>query len=138
LADWRNAIAVLCQQTFIHERERNAAGRHLVPGGKFVSVVLNRIFSSFDRDLVMRRVRKLAGNRVQMEFLNEATGAVVMNPIYCQYAQDEYENAAAQAGMKFAWKRLFATPEALAQKGEAFWWPCHETEPYALLIAQNV
>jgi len=112
--------------------------RHLVPGGKFVSVVLNPFFSSFERDLVVRRVKRLGGNQVRMEFLNEASGAVVMNPIYYQYSREEYESAAAQAGMTWEWKRLFATPAAMAQKGEDFWRPCHETEPYALLIAQNI
>jgi len=112
--------------------------RHLGSGGTFVSTVLNPAFSSFDRDLIVRRVRKLAGNLMQMEFLNEASGAVVMNPIYHQYAREDYERAIAQAGMICEWKRLFATREAMAQKGEAFWRPCHETEPYALLIARNI
>jgi 2-polyprenyl-3-methyl-5-hydroxy-6-metoxy-1,4-benzoquinol methylase len=115
---------------------RNTRG-HLVPGGKFVTVVLNPSFSSFETNLVMRRVKKLAGNLVQMEFLSEASGAVVMNPIYHQYSKEEYERAIAEAGMTFAWKRLFATPASLTEKGEEFWRPCHETEPYALLIAQN-
>jgi len=115
---------------------RNTSG-HLVPGGKFVSVVLNPVFSSFERNLVVRRVKKLAGNLVQMEFLSEASGAIVMNPIYHQYSKEEYESAVAQEGMKFEWKKLFATPEALIQKGEKFWQPYHETEPYALLIAQK-
>jgi len=110
---------------------------HLAPGGKFVSTILNPSFSAFERNLVVRRVRKLAGNLVQMQFLSEATGAIVMGPIYHQYSKEEYEGAIAQAGMKFEWKRLFATPEALIQKGEEFWRPCHETEPYALLIAQR-
>jgi toxoflavin synthase len=115
---------------------RNTSG-HLVPGGKFVSIVLNPLFSSFERDLVVRRVKKLAGNLVQMEFLSEASGAIVMNPIYHQYSKEDYEIAITQEGMKFEWKRLFATPEALNEKGEKFWRPYHETEPYAILIAQK-
>jgi len=111
--------------------------RHLVPGGKFVSTILNPFFASFERNLVVRRVKKLAGNLVQMQFLSEASGAIVMSPIYHQYSNEEYENAITREGMKFEWKRLFATPEALIQKGEEFWRPCHETEPYVLLIAQN-
>jgi 2-polyprenyl-3-methyl-5-hydroxy-6-metoxy-1,4-benzoquinol methylase len=110
---------------------------HLVPGGKFVSTVLNPLFSSFERNLVVRRVKKLAGNLVQMQFLSEASGAIVMGPIYHQYSKEEYESVVAQEGMRLEWKRLFATPEALMQKGEEFWRPCHETEPYALLIAQH-
>jgi hypothetical protein len=39
--------------------------------------------------------------------------------------------------MKCEWKKLFARPEALRQKGEAFWRPCHEAQLYALLVAQN-
>lgn len=114
-----------------------STSRHLVPGGIFVSTVLNPYFSAFERNLIVRRVKKLAGNLIQMEFLNEASGAVVMNPIYRQYSREEYESAVAQEGMKFEWKRLSATPEAVIQKGEEFWRPCHETEPYVLLIAQN-
>jgi hypothetical protein len=55
-----------------------------------------------------------------------------------QYTKDEYESAAAKEGMTFEWKTLFASPEAISQKGEAFWRACHEVQPYALLIAQNV
>jgi SAM-dependent methyltransferase len=111
--------------------------RHLADGGKFVSVVLNPSFSAFGENLVVRRVTKLDGNLVQMLFLNEATGAVEMNPIMRQYGHEEYELAIAQEGMTFAWKTLFASPEAVAQKGEEFWTPCHEAQPYALLIAQR-
>jgi 2-polyprenyl-3-methyl-5-hydroxy-6-metoxy-1,4-benzoquinol methylase len=45
---------------------RNTSG-HLAAGGKFVSTVLNPLFSAFERNLVVRRVRKLDGNLVQME-----------------------------------------------------------------------
>ena len=115
-----------------------SANRHLAAGGKFVSTVLNPLFSAFGANLIVRRVKKLDGNLVQMEFLNEASGAVEMNPIMHQYTKDEYESAAAQEGMTFEWKTLFASPEAISQKGEAFWRACHEAQPYALLIAQNV
>ena len=111
--------------------------RHLSSGGKFVSIVLNPLFSAFERNLYMRRVKRLDGNLVQMEFLNEASGVVEMNPIMHQYTKEEYESAIAQGGMRFEWKKLFATPEAVTQRGEEFWRPCHETQPYALLVAQN-
>jgi len=51
--------------------------------------------------------------------------------------KEEYESAVAEEGMTFEWKKLFARPEAVRQKGEEFWRPCHETQPYALLVAQN-
>jgi hypothetical protein len=85
----------------------------------------------------VRRVKKLDGNRVQMEFLNEISGAVEMNPIMRQYTNVEYEDAAAREGMMVEWKTLFASSEAVAAKGEGFWRRCHETQPYALLIAQK-
>jgi hypothetical protein len=72
-----------------------------------------------------------------MEFLNEGSGAVEMDPILHQYSKEEYESAAAQEGTKCEWKKLFARPEAVSKKGEEFWRPCHETQPYALLIAQT-
>jgi SAM-dependent methyltransferase len=115
---------------------RNTSG-HLVAGRKFVSIVLNPSFAAFDENLIVRRVRKLDGSRVQMEFLNEISGAVEMNPIMRQYTKEEYELAAAQEGMTFEWKTLFASAEAVARKGERFWRRCHETQPYALLVAQK-
>ena len=115
---------------------RNTKG-HLAVGGKFVSTVFNPHFSAFERNLIVRRVKKLDGNLVQMEFLNEGSGAVEMSPILHQYSKEEYESAAAQEGMKCEWKKLFAQPEAVSQKGEEFWRPCHETQPYALLVAQT-
>jgi 2-polyprenyl-3-methyl-5-hydroxy-6-metoxy-1,4-benzoquinol methylase len=109
----------------------------LVDGGKFISSVLNPSFSAFGENLVVRRVKKLVGNLVQMEFLNEASGAVEMNPIMHQYTKDEYEDAITQEGMTFAWNALLPALEALKQKGAMFWRPCLETQLYALLIAQK-
>jgi hypothetical protein len=110
--------------------------RHLADGGKFVSTVLNPAFSAFEENLIVRRIRKLEENLVQMEFLNETSGAVEMSPVMHRYSKADYEEAIAREGMTFQWKPLFASPEALAQKGAAFWRRCHETQPYALLIAQ--
>jgi 2-polyprenyl-3-methyl-5-hydroxy-6-metoxy-1,4-benzoquinol methylase len=111
--------------------------RYLADGGKFISTVLNPAFSAFEENLIVRRIRKLEDNLVQMEFLNEISGAVEMNPIMHRYSKAEYEEAIAQEGMTFQWKPVFASPEALAQKGDAFWRRCHEAQPYALLIAQK-
>jgi len=110
--------------------------RHLVVGGKFVSTVLNPFFSAFERNLIVRRFKKLDGNLAQVEFLNEDTGAVEMTTIAHQYSMEDFESAATQEGMTREWKKLFAQPEAVSQKGEEFWRPCHETQPYALLVAQ--
>jgi cyclopropane fatty-acyl-phospholipid synthase-like methyltransferase len=110
---------------------------HLPAGGKFVSIVLSPCFSAFEEDLVVRRIKKLDGNLVQMQFLNEITGAVEMNPIMHQYSWEEYESAAEREGMTFAWRTLFASEEAIAQRGKEFWRRCHETQPYAVLIAQK-
>ena len=110
--------------------------RHLAAGGKFVSTVLNPFFSAFERNLIVRRFKKLDGNLSQVEFLNEDSGAVEIRLVAHQYSKADYERAAAQEGMKCEWKELFAQPEAVSQKGEEFWRPCHETQPYALLIAQ--
>ena len=111
--------------------------RHLVNGGKFLSTVLNPSFSAFWENLIVRRIKKLDGNLVQMQFLNEVTGAIEMNPIMHRYSKEEYEDAVTQEGLMFEWKQLLASPPAIAQKGEQFWRPCHETQPYALLIAQK-
>ena len=111
--------------------------KHLVAGGKFVSTVLNPLFSAFEKNLIARRFKKLDGNLSQAEFLNEVSGAVEMITIAHQYSRQDYESAAAQEGMKCEWKKVFAQPEAVSQKGEEFWRPCHETQPYALLVAQT-
>jgi len=110
---------------------------HLAVGGKFVSTVLNPLFSAFETNLIVRRFKKLAGNLAQVEFLNEVTGAIEIRLIVHQYSKADYERAAAQEGMTCEWKKLFAQPEAVSQKGEEFWRPCHETQPYALLVAQT-
>jgi cyclopropane fatty-acyl-phospholipid synthase-like methyltransferase len=110
---------------------------HLVAGGKFVSTVLNPLFSAFETDLIVRRFKKLDGNLAQVEFLNEDSGAVEIRLVVHQYSKTDYESAAAQEGMRCEWKKLFAQPEAVSQKGEEFWRPCHETQPYALLVVQT-
>jgi 2-polyprenyl-3-methyl-5-hydroxy-6-metoxy-1,4-benzoquinol methylase len=111
--------------------------RHLVVGGKFVSTVLNPFFSAFERNLIVRRFKKLDGNLTQAEFLNEDSGVVEMTTTAHQHSTEDFESAAAQEGMKCEWKKLFAPPEAVSQKGEEFWRPCHETQPFALLVVQT-
>jgi 2-polyprenyl-3-methyl-5-hydroxy-6-metoxy-1,4-benzoquinol methylase len=114
-----------------------STGTHLADGAKFVSTVLNPSFLAFGEDLIVRRVTKLEGNLVQMEFLNEASGVVEMSPIMHQYYKHEYEDAAAQERMTLEWRTLFASAAGIAERGERFWQPCHEAQPYALLIARK-
>jgi 2-polyprenyl-3-methyl-5-hydroxy-6-metoxy-1,4-benzoquinol methylase len=114
------------------------AQRHLVPGGRFISIVLSPLFSGFDKDFVVRRITKLEGNQVRMEFLNEKTGDVEQKAVMHQYSMEEYEQAAGDGGMHAAgWKQLFASPGAVQMKGEAFWYACHRYQPYAMFIARN-
>ncbi len=55
-----------------------------------------------------------------------------------QYTREEYERAAVCGGMTpVAWRKLFATPDAVRQMGAAFWQPCHEHQPFALFVAQK-
>jgi toxoflavin synthase len=116
----------------------HSASLHLVAGGKFVSVVLNPWFSAFATDFFVRRITKLEGNNVRMEFLDLTSAHVEMTMEKHQYTNKEYERAAADGGMKtHSWKNLFATREAIEQMGESFWKPCHEFQPYALFIAQK-
>jgi 2-polyprenyl-3-methyl-5-hydroxy-6-metoxy-1,4-benzoquinol methylase len=114
-----------------------STGAVLADGAKFIATVLNPSFNAFGENLIARRARKLERNLVQMDFLNEFSGTVEMSPITHQYTKQEYEDAAAQEGMTLEWKTLFAAPEAVTEKGAEFWRRCHETQPYALLIAQN-
>jgi hypothetical protein len=81
---------------------------------------------------------KLESNLIKMEFLKKTGELGLQEPLFKhQYMEAEYERAAAAAGMSIAWKPMVATPQAVAQEGEEFWRPVHETQPYILLIAQK-
>jgi hypothetical protein len=81
---------------------------------------------------------KLEGNWVKMKFIKRTGEPGLQEPlIKCQYTEAEYEQAAAASGMSIVWKQMTATPQALAEEGEEFWRPVHETQPYILLIAQG-
>jgi toxoflavin synthase len=115
-----------------------SASRHLEPGGRFISVVLNPVFSAFGQDFAIRRWTKLEGNRVQTEFLDRTSGGVETTVDGYQYTSEEYEQAAICGGMKpAAWRKLFATPDAVRQMGASFWQPCHEHQPFALFVTQR-
>jgi SAM-dependent methyltransferase len=115
-----------------------STGRHLVAGGKFISVVLNPAFSAFGEDLIVRRVTKLNGNAVRMEFFDDDTDVAKITAIQHQYTKEEFERAAVEGGMTpEPWKELSATQEAVAELGEGFWRPCHRAQPYALFVTRK-
>ena len=117
-----------------------SAWRHLEPGGKFISVVLDPLFSAFGQDFAIRRWTKLEGNRVKTEFLDRTSGRVEMTVEghQYQYTSEEYEQAAICGGMKpAAWRKLFATADAVRQMSASFWQPCHEHQPFALFVTQK-
>jgi toxoflavin synthase len=115
-----------------------SASRHLEPGGRFISVVFNPLFSAFGEDFFIRRWTKLEGNKVRSEFLDRTSGRVNMMAEPQQYTSEEYEQAAICGGMKpVGWRKLFATPDAVQQMGASFWHPCHEHQPFALFVAQK-
>ena len=115
-----------------------SASRHLGAGGRFISVVINPLFSAFGQDIGVRRFTKLDGNKVLSEFLDQTSGRVEMTAQPYQYTREEYERAAIAGGMKpEAWKKLFATPDAIRQMGDSFWQPCHEHQPFALFVTQK-
>ena len=116
-----------------------SASRHLEPGGRFISIVLNPQFSAFGQDFIIRRWTKLEGNRVKTDFLDQSSGRVAMTVLRLhQHTGEEYEQAAVRGGMKpAAWQKLFATPDAIRRLGASFWQPCHEHQPFALFIAQK-
>jgi SAM-dependent methyltransferase len=118
----------------------SSASHHLEPGGKFISIVLNPLFSAFGVDFAIRRWTRLEGNRMKTEFLDRTTGRVEMTVEgqQYQYTSEQYERAAISGGMKpVAWRKLFATPDAVRQMGDSFWQPCHEHQPFALFITQK-
>ena len=116
-----------------------SASRHLRPGGRFISVVFNPLFSAFGEDVGVRRWTRQENNNIRADFLDLASGRVEMTVEYNQqYTSEELERAAIGGGMKpAAWRKLFATPDAVRQMGAAFWQPCHEHQPYALFVAQK-
>jgi 2-polyprenyl-3-methyl-5-hydroxy-6-metoxy-1,4-benzoquinol methylase len=112
--------------------------RYLVPDGRFISVVLNPGFSAFAEDFVVRRISKLEGRAVRMEFFDKDRNAPKLAAIQHQYTKEEFERAAVLGGMRpLLWKDLFAIGAAVAEMGEDFWRPCHRAQPYALFIAGN-
>jgi SAM-dependent methyltransferase len=115
-----------------------SAKQHLIAGGKFVSVTLNPRFTKFETNFFIRRMTKLKGNSVKIEFIKRAGESGLQEPLFKrQFTEAEYERAAAASGMSITWKLMTATPQALAEEGEEFWRPVHETQPYILLIAQG-
>src|SRR5262249_19858845 len=115
-----------------------SVNQRLIAGGKFVSVTLNPLFTQFETDFFIRRMTKLDGNTVKMESLKQTGEPGLQEPLFKrQYTKAEYERAAAATGMCVRWKPLTATAQAVAEEGEEFWRPVHETQPYALFIAQR-
>jgi SAM-dependent methyltransferase len=115
-----------------------STSRCLVAGGRFISVVLSPAFCAFGKDLGVRRITKLPGDNVKMEFLDPGSRKARITAVQHQFTKKEFEHAAAEAGMSpEPWKKLFATREALAQQGVGFWQACHETQPYALFVARK-
>ena len=116
----------------------SATCRHLIPGGTFASVVLNPTFAAFGEDLIVRRIHRLSGGDVRMEFYDDGSVTPKFTAIQHQYTRREFEHAAARGGMVGAtWKPLFAAPEALAQRDAEFWRRCHATQPYALFVTRK-
>jgi toxoflavin synthase len=115
-----------------------SASRHLAPGGRFISVVINPLFSAFGQDFVIRRFHRLEGSNMRTEFLDRDSGRVEMILEAHQFTSEEFERAAISGGMKpAAWSKLFATPDAVRQMGASFWQPCHEHQPFALFVTQK-
>jgi SAM-dependent methyltransferase len=115
-----------------------SVNQRLIAGGKFVSVTLNPRFTKFETNFFIRRMTKLDGNSVKVEFIKKNGEPGLQEPLFKrQYTEAEYEQAAAATGMSVAWKPMTATPQAVAEEGEEFWRPVHETQPYILIIAQR-
>jgi toxoflavin synthase len=136
------AISVMVLQYATSPEELAAffrsASRHLGPGGRFIAIVINPLFSAFGQNLVIRRLHRLEGNNIRAEFLDRASGRVEMILEQHQFMSEEFEQAAISGGMKpVAWRKLFATPDAVRQMGASFWQPCHEHQPYALFVTQK-
>jgi SAM-dependent methyltransferase len=138
--DAATSVLVLIHATSTEELAAffHSASRHLDPGGRFISVVLNPLFSAFGQDFGVRRYAKLEGNNWRSEFLDRTSGRVEMTVEAHQYTSEEYEQAAICGGMKpVVWRKLFATPDAVRQIGASFWQACHEHQPFALFVTQK-
>ncbi|HEY2529418.1 MAG TPA: class I SAM-dependent methyltransferase [Xanthobacteraceae bacterium] len=138
--DSATSIMVLPYADNISELETffRSVNQRLVARGKFVSVTLNPQFRKSETNFFIRRMTKLEGNLVKMEFIKRTGEPGLQEPLYKhQHTVAEYEQAAAAAAMSVAWKPMTATSEAVATEGEEFWRPVHETQAYALLIAQR-
>jgi toxoflavin synthase len=115
-----------------------SVNRCLTTDGKFVSITLNPKFTKFETNFFIRRMTKLEGNLIKMEFIKRTGEPGLQEPLYKhQYTEAEYGKAAAAAGMTLAWKPVTAASDAVAAEGKEFWQPVHDTQPYTLLIAQR-
>jgi 2-polyprenyl-3-methyl-5-hydroxy-6-metoxy-1,4-benzoquinol methylase len=140
LFDAATSVMVLNFATSLGELEAffHSTRKHLVAGGRFISIVLNPSFSAFGKDFIVRRITKLHGNNVRMEFCDDDSRVAKMTAVQHQYTKEELERAALQGGMTpEPWKKIFATPSAVAKLGEGFWQLCHEAQPYALFVARK-
>jgi 2-polyprenyl-3-methyl-5-hydroxy-6-metoxy-1,4-benzoquinol methylase len=138
--DSATSIMVLPYAENIAELETffRSVNQCLVDRGKFVSVTLNPRFTKFETNFFVRRMTKLEGNLIKMEFIKRTGEPGLQEPLYKhQHTEAEYEQAAAAAGMSVAWKPMTATSAAVAAEGEEFWRPVHEAQPYILLVAQR-
>ena len=87
---------------------------------------------------MVRRITKLHGNAVRMEFFDDNTRVAKITAVQHQYTKEEFERAAVEGGMTpESWKDLFATPDAVAELGEDFWRRCHQAQPYVLFITRK-
>src|SRR5215831_11067150 len=78
--DAATSVLVLQYATSLEELAAffRSASRHLVPGGRFVSVVLNPSFSAFGANFFIRRFTRLQRNKVHADFLDRASSRVEM------------------------------------------------------------
>jgi SAM-dependent methyltransferase len=85
-----------------------SASRHLGPGGRFISVVYNPLFSAFGVDFVVRRYTRLENNNIRTDFLDRASGRVEMTlEGNHQYTSEEFERGAISGEMKPAGRRCW-------------------------------
>jgi hypothetical protein len=65
-----------------------STAQHLKAGGPFVSIVLDPFFLAFGEMIGARRITRLPSNLDRVDFLDAATGAVVMTVTPHRYSRD--------------------------------------------------
>ena len=111
--------------------------RALEPGGRFISVVLNPHFKSYDQKIGSRIFSKTTGGKIRINFITPSN-ETAFTSIASSITEEEYVTAAEQAGFGIqAFRELAPNEDGRKAMGSAFWDACERSQPYSLLVVKR-